>query len=77
MHCNVHYLDIRETLAPIALLKAIQAFRSIQVGEALDISGNDPDTRADLIQVLDSFVYRVLAAEERADGYRLRIQKQR
>ena len=45
-------LDLRNLIAPFSLLKASNAFRSLEQGEALEILCNDPESLTDLLKVI-------------------------
>ena len=74
-----HSLDLRETIHPLALLKAKKAFRKMAPGDTLEILIGDPDTRTDLLRVLSHDIHEVLCREEAAQGgrfYRIQLAKQ-
>ena len=74
-----HNLDLRETIHPLALLKAKKAFREMQPGDTLEILIGDPETRVDLFRVLTDDVYEVLCQEEVEEDclfYRIQLAKQ-
>ena len=74
-----HNLDLRETIHPLALLKAKKAFREMQPGDTLEILIGDPETRMDLFRVLTDDVQEVLCQEENQEGclfYRIQLAKQ-
>ena len=74
-----HNLDLRETIHPLALLKAKKAFRKMQPGDILEILIGDPETRMDLFRVLTDDVQEVLCQEENQEGclfYRIQLTKQ-
>ncbi len=72
-------LDLRETIHPLALLKAKRAFREMQPGDTLEILIGDPETRMDLFRVLSDDVQEVLCQEEVQEDclfYRIQLAKQ-
>ena len=74
-----HNLDLRETIPPLALLKAKKAFRKMQPGDTLEILIGDPETRVDLYRVLTDDVHEVLCQEEVQEDclfYRIQLVKQ-
>ena len=74
-----HNLDLRETIHPLALLKAKKAFREMQPGDTLEILIGDPETRMDLFRVLNDDVHEVLCQEEVQEDclfYRIQLAKQ-
>lgn len=74
-----HNLDLRETIGPLALLKAKKAFREMPPGDTLEILIGDPETRVDLFRVLSDDVHELLCKEEAQEGclfYRIQLAKQ-
>jgi len=47
--------DLRKTFTPLTFLKVTQAFREMKVGEILQIKGDDPKTRREIFQDLNTF----------------------
>jgi TusA-related sulfurtransferase len=73
-----HNLDLRETIHPLALLKAKKAFREMQPGDTLEILIADPDTRTDLYKVLSEDVHELFCQEEVQEDclfYRIQLAK--
>lgn len=72
-----HYLDLREAIPPISLLKVTQAFRAMKADEILEILGRDPDTRTDIFKIIPDFAYELIVIEEmeRDDSFRVQMKK--
>lgn len=72
---NTHQLDLRGMIAPITLLKVMQAFRRAKAGETLDIFGNDVQTRKDLFKVLQASRYELISFQDDRPFYHVRLRK--
>jgi TusA-related sulfurtransferase len=68
-------LDVRDTIVPIALLKACQAFREMRTGETMEILVNDPDIRKDLFRVLPTSACELLDTREETSFSRFLLRK--
>jgi TusA-related sulfurtransferase len=68
--------DLRETFTPFTFLKVTQAFREMKVGEILQIKGDDPKTRREIFQVLNTFHYTVIDTEEDGNYYCICLKKE-
>ena len=74
----INNLDLRETIPPLALLKAKKAFREMRPGDTLEILIGDPETRMDLFKVLSDVAYDLLCLEEVQEEcpfYRIQLTK--
>ncbi|MBW2605501.1 MAG: sulfurtransferase TusA family protein [Deltaproteobacteria bacterium] len=71
-----HKFDFRETFTPLIFLKVTQAFREMKVGEILQIKGDDPKTRREIFQVLNTFHYTIIDTEENGDYYCICLKKE-
>jgi TusA-related sulfurtransferase len=69
--------DLRETFTPFTFLKVTQAFREMKVGEILQIKGDDPKTRIEIFQVLNTFHYTIIDTEEDGNYYCLCLRKEK
>ncbi len=72
-----HKFDLRETFTPFTFLKVTQAFREMKVGEILQIKGDDPKTRREIFQVLNTLHYTIIDTEESDDFYCIHIRKEK
>ncbi len=70
-----HILDMEATVLPLSLLKALRAFEQMASGEVLEVRGRDPQTRTDLLRVLQHCAYEVIKEERKAHSYRMLIRK--
>ena len=72
-----HYLDLREAIPPISLLKVTQVFRKMKTNEIVEILGRDPDTRTDIFKIIPDFAYELIVIEEmeRDDSFRVQMKK--
>ena len=78
MPCD-HLLDLQRAVSPLTLLKVIEVFREMKPNETIEVLGNDPDTRANLLKVLPPSSYRLISEEElngETAGFRFRIRKE-
>jgi TusA-related sulfurtransferase len=72
-----HVLDLSGMIMPLTLLKITQGFRKIGVGEIMEITGADPDTRKDVLKVLGTSPCEVLCIRDENDHYLIRLRKGR
>jgi TusA-related sulfurtransferase len=70
-----HVLDLRGLIIPLTLLKITQGLRNMAGGETLEIMGTDPDTRKDLLRILDLSPCEVLSVRDEGDGYFVLLKK--
>jgi TusA-related sulfurtransferase len=70
-----HVLDLRGMIIPLTLLKITQGFRKIGAGETMEIIGTDPDTRKDVLKVLETSPCEVLCIHDEKDRYLIRLRK--
>ena len=70
-----HFLDIRDSIVPYALLKASQAFREMKRGETMEILVSDPDARKDLFRILPSACYEVIKIKDGRAFHRILLKK--
>jgi TusA-related sulfurtransferase len=74
-HEGDHVLDLRGMIMPLTLLKITQRFRKIGDGETMAILGTDPDTRRDVLKVLETSPCEVLFIHDEKDYYLIRLRK--
>jgi TusA-related sulfurtransferase len=48
------HLDLRNLITPFCLLKASNAFRSLEKGDAMEILYNDPESLTNLMRIIPS-----------------------
>ncbi len=72
-----HILDLRGMIIPVTFLRFTQAFREIEVGEIMEIVGNDPETIKDLFRILQTFSYDLLNIDDDKNPYLIRLRKGR
>lgn len=70
-----HILDLRGMIVPVTLLNISRSLREINPGEAIEIIGNDPETRRQLFMILRAFSYELLEISDEKLEYRVRIKK--
>ena len=70
-----HILDLRGMIVPVTLLNISQSFREIKPGEAVEIVGNDPETKRDLFKILRAFPYELMYVSDEETVYRVRLRK--
>ncbi len=73
-----HKLDLRGAIIPFTVLKVSQAFRTIRVGDTLEVLWTDPDTPGDLFKVLPVDSYDLInmeTVEDESTFYRLTLFK--
>jgi len=71
-------LDLRGAIIPFTLLKVSLAFRTLDVGDTLEVLWSDPDTPGDLFKVLPVAEYDLISMEEMEEEnpcYRLKLKK--
>ena len=71
-------LDLRGAIIPFTVLKVSLAFRTINIGDTLEVLWSDPDTPGDLFKVLPAAAYDLISMEEvKAENpyYRMRLKK--
>jgi TusA-related sulfurtransferase len=68
--------DLQEAITPFTFLKVTQAFREMKAGEILQVTGNDPKTRREIFQVLNTFHYAVIDIEEDGNYYCICLKKE-
>jgi len=54
-------LDLRGAIIPFTLLKVSLAFRTLDVGDTLEVLWSDPDTPGDLFKVLPVAEYDLIS----------------
>lgn len=59
-----HFLDLKEAVSPLTLLRVIQVFKEMKAHETLELLGSDPETRTNIFKVLPSGSYHVISEEE-------------
>jgi TusA-related sulfurtransferase len=69
-----HVLDLRGMIIPLTLLKITQGFRRIKAGETMEIIGTDPDTRKDVLKVLETSPCEVLCIHDENNHYLIRLR---
>lgn len=69
-----YFLDLREAICPISLLKVTHTFREMKPNETLEILIRDPDTRKDLFKVLSDFSYELINFQEMEEENSFRVQ---
>lgn len=74
---GAHVLDLRGMIIPLTLLKITHGFRQLGPGETLEIIGTDPDTRRDVLKVLETPACEVLGIFDEEDRYLIRLRKRR
>ena len=71
-----HKFDLREAITPFAYLKVSQAFRDMEPGDILQVTGDDPVTREEIFKVLQTIDYTVVNTEVGNDFYSLYLRKE-
>jgi TusA-related sulfurtransferase len=59
-----HKLDLRGAIIPFTVLKVSLAFRTIGVGDSLEVLWSDPDTAGDLFKVLPAASFDLVTMDE-------------
>jgi len=72
----LHKYDLRKAIIPFAFLKVTQAFREMNVGEILQVTGDDPKTRNEIFKVLQTVNYTVVDTEEDDNLYCICFRKE-
>ncbi len=62
-------LDLRGAIIPFTVLKVSLAFRTIGVGDTLEVLWSDPDTAGDLFKVLPSASYDLVSMDETLEDH--------
>lgn len=71
-----HKFDLREAITPFAFLKVTQAFRDMNPGDILQVTGDDPKTRKEIFKVLQTVNYTVVDTEEDDNFYCICLRKE-
>ena len=71
-----HKFDLREAIIPFAFLKVTQAFRDMNPGDILQVTGDDPKIRQEIFKVLQTVNYTVVDTEEADDFYCICFKKE-
>jgi len=69
-------LDMRSSIAPLALLEASQAFRRMNSGETLEIIVSDPYTKECLFKVLPALRYEIVGNDKEGSYWRILLRKE-
>jgi TusA-related sulfurtransferase len=75
-----HKLDVRGAMLPFMLLHVSQLFRSIPVGDVIEVCWSDPEPPDDVFKILPQNAYELLSMETvdaEAHCYRMSIVKKR
>ena len=70
-----HFLDLRGMISPFALLKLTYGFRKLQKGEIMEVIGNNPDSREDILKVLMVLPCKLLYVDSAKNCYFIRLRK--
>jgi TusA-related sulfurtransferase len=68
--------DFREAIMPFGYLEVTQAFRDMNPGEILQLTGDNPKTRKEIFKVLQTVHYTVVDTEEDNNFYCIRLRKE-
>jgi TusA-related sulfurtransferase len=68
-------LDLRGSIAPFSLLKAIKALSSLGNGQRLEILATDEQTGKELLEILDHEKFRMVKLDERKTFYKIFFEK--
>jgi TusA-related sulfurtransferase len=71
-------LDLRNLITPFCLLKASNAFRSLEKGDAMEILYNDPESLMNLTKVIPSGSFKLLSVKDikgQGSGLKARLKK--
>lgn len=71
-----HKFDLRVAITPFAFLKVTQAFRDMNPGDILQVTGDDPKTRKEIFKVLQTVNYTVVDIEEDDSFYCISLKKE-
>lgn len=69
-------LDMRSSIAPLALLEASQAFRRMSSGDTLEILVSDPYTKDCIFKVLPASRYEIVGTDEMRSYWRILLRKE-
>jgi len=71
-------LDLRNLIIPFCLLKASNAFRSLENGDVLEILCNDPENISNLMKIIPSDVCELISVKDldgTEPGLKVRLKK--
>jgi TusA-related sulfurtransferase len=68
-------LDLRGTIPPFTLLKLTHGFRRLPSGETVEVIGNNPDSKKDILNVLTALPCEVLYVGNTKSSYFIRLRK--
>jgi len=68
-------IDVRDSMAPISLLKVENRLAQISPGQTLEILCTGEETKSDLLDITRNSKHRCIAVEENADHFKLLIEK--
>lgn len=72
----IHKFDLREAIAPFTFLKITQAFRDMEPGDMLQVTGDDPKIRKEIFKVLPTVNYTVVDTQEDGNYYCICLRKE-
>lgn len=76
MSAKPNHLDARGLRCPLPVLRARKAFKTLDIGEQLEILATDPGSVRDFQSFCETTGYALILSEEKDDGvFRYLIEK--